>query len=123
MSSTLEHGRALTALRELQTAEPLLPAWEIARRARAILDRAELKPFTVTEYLTAAGIGGPALVRGVGEFGRLVAEAYRREHGVEPLRVERFQEHLGQTRRVCEYLEVDRPLVDRVYAAWTGGSR
>lgn len=123
MMATLDHDRALQALREIQTAADVLPAVEVARRARQVLDREDLHPFTVVDFLVAEGISGSALVRAAGEFGRLVAEAYRKEHGVDPLRVERFQEHLGQTRRVCEYLEVDRPLVEAVFARWMGGAR
>jgi hypothetical protein len=123
MQSTLDHPRALAALRELQTAADALPAVEVARRARQILDREDLQPFTIVEFLTAEGISGPALVRAAGEFGHLVAVAYRAEHGVEPLRVERYLEHLGQTRRVCEYLEVDRPLIRAVFDRWMGGAR
>jgi hypothetical protein len=123
MMATLDHDRALQALREIQTAAEVLPAMEVARRARQVLDREDLHPFTVVDFLTAEGISGPALVRAAGEFGRLVAEAYRHEHGVDPLRVERFQEHLGQSRRVCEYLEIDRPLVEGVFARWMGGTR
>ncbi len=114
----------VTALRELQTASRLLPAVEVARRARAILDREDLKPFTIVDFLQPLGFSGPALVRVTGEFGKVAAETYREQHGVEPLRVERFVEHLQQTRRVCEYLEADRPLIEAAFTRWqTSGER
>jgi hypothetical protein len=122
MQSTLDHPRALAALRELQTAQagsrPLLPEPEAAKRARAILDRADLAPFTIVEYLVAAGYSGPALYHASVGFGAAVSDAYLTEHGVRPLKVERLDEESGQPRSVCEYLEVDRPLVDGVYATW-----
>jgi|GEM_PF-6643650 len=124
MVTTLDHSRALAALRELQTAQagqrPLLPEVEAARRARAILDRADFKPFTIVDYLLPLGYAGPALYRAARDFGVVVAGAYRDAHGVRPLRVERLDEESGQTRSVCEYLEVDRPLIDAAYARWTG---
>jgi len=123
MMATLDHDRALQALREIQTAADVLPAAEVARRARQILDREDLKPFTIVDFLIEEGFSGPALVRAAGQFGHLVAVAYRAEHGVEPLRVERHIEHVGQTRRVCEYLEVDRPLIRAVFDRWMGGAR
>jgi hypothetical protein len=122
MQSTLDHPRALAALRELQTAQagsrPLLPEPEAAKRARAILDRADLKPFTIVEYLVAAGYSGSALYHASVGFGAAVSDAYLSAHGVRPLKVERVDEESGQPRSVCEYLEVDRPLLDGVYASW-----
>ena len=121
--STIEHTRALAALRELQTAKDLLPAVEVARRARAILDRADFKPFTVVDFLTGEGYSGPALYFAAASFGTTLSAAYKRAHGVSPLRVERFVEHLGQTRRVCEYLGVDLPLVRETFESWMRGVR
>jgi hypothetical protein len=108
-------------LRELQHAAPLLPAMDAAHRARAILDRADLKPFTVVEFLAPLGYSGPGLYRAAVTFGDLVSDEYLKAHGVRPLKVERLDDESKSLRRVCEYLEVDRPLIEAVYAAWTKG--
>jgi len=120
-TSTLDHDRALDALRELQHAAEILPAFEAAHRARAILDRADLAPFTVVDFLTPLGYSGPALYRAAATFGNAVSDAYLAAHGVRPLKVERLDDESKALRRVCEYLEVDRPLIEAVYAAWTKG--
>jgi len=123
LTITLDHDRALDALRELQTAAPVLPYAETARRARAILDRADLAPFTIVDYLTPLGYFGPALYRAARDFGELVSAEYSKARGVRPLKVERVDDESGQSRQVCEYLEVDRPLIDAAYAAWSEGGQ
>jgi hypothetical protein len=111
---------AQLAIAELQEVHDrgLLGDVEVARRARAILDRSDLKAIDLVEYLRERGYRGARLVRAAGLFGRAVAEAYRVEHGVKPLKVETFVEHLGDTRSVNAYLEADRPLLDATFAEW-----
>lgn len=109
---------ALLALRELQETDGVLPEVERARRAREILDRADLKPIDLVGYLRDRGHHGAGLVRAAGDFGRALSDAYLAEHGVRPLRVEVFVEQLGTTRSVNAYLEADRPLIDATYAGW-----
>lgn len=106
-------------LRELQHARRLISEVEVAHRARAILDRADLPSLDLVVFLKERGFEGGRLVRAASSFGRAVAAEYRAVYGVEPLRVERWVEHLQQKRLVVEYLEMDRPLVERVYAGWS----
>jgi len=108
---------ALLALRELQEADGLIPKTESARRAREILDRAELKPIDLVMYLTKRGYHRARLARAAGSFGTAVSDAYLAEHGVRPLKVEVYVDHLRDTRMVNGYLEADRPLLDAVFGS------
>jgi hypothetical protein len=110
---------ALLALRELQEARGLLSEVESARRAREILDRADLKPIGLVEFLKERGYEGPRLVRAAGSFGRALGDAYLAEHGVRPLKAAAWVEHLRDTRAANVYLEVDRPLMEATFAEWS----
>lgn len=111
---------ALLAIRELQEVHDrgLLSDVEVARRARDILDRSDLKQIDLVEYLRERGYRGARLVRAAGLFGRAVAEAYRVERGVRPGKVAVYVEHLKDTRSVNLYLEADRELLDATFAEW-----
>lgn len=110
---------AMVALRELQAARGTLSERECARRAREILDRAELKPIGLVEYLRGRGYSGAELVRAAGSFGRALGDAYLAEHGVRPLKADVWIEQLQDWRAANTYLEVDRPLMDATFAEWS----
>lgn len=111
--------QAMEKLRELQEARKLdvLTEYELAERARAILDRSEMRTLDVTEYLMDKGYEGAPLMRAVGRFGALVKIAYVREYGRPPLRTHIVVNH--DVRPVNAYLETDRPLFDRVFEEWS----
>jgi hypothetical protein len=110
---------ATAALDELAHAVPVLGQAEVARRARAILDRAELAELDLVEFLKSKGYEGYFLFQAAADFGKALAGEYRRERGKAPIKAERFVEHLGQTRSVNLYLELDRELVENAFTRWS----
>lgn len=113
----MENDVAIGALRELSAARGLLDHWELAQRATAILDRSELRPLSIVDYLQQKGVDGPALARMVGKFAPRVKSAYVAKYGVEPLHRLELIPALGERRPVHAYLETDRPLFDGIWAA------
>jgi len=109
----------LEMLRELQTARGLLPDEMIARRARAILDRADLGEINVVEYLKSKGYTAADLYRAAGSFGSALAVAYFAEHGVKPIKADSWVEGIQQYRMVNTYIEADRDLIERTFAEWS----
>lgn len=109
----MENATARQLLSELREASDLLPAWEVAERASAILDRSTLKPLDVTQYVTEYGFEGYALAVWVGRFSDRLRDEFIREHGTPPLK--RLTLIAGELRRVYAYVEDDRKLFDRVW--------
>lgn len=109
---------ATAALDELAHAAPVLGQAEVARRARAILDRADLAELDLVEFLKGHGYEGYFLFTAAADFGKALAAEYKRIRGVAPIKAERFIDHLGDTRSVNTYLEVDRELVENAFTRW-----
>lgn len=100
-------------LSELREASDLLPAWEVAERASAILDRSTLKALSVDHYVREYGFEGYSLAVWVGRFSDRLRDEFIREHGTPPLK--RLSLVAGELRRVYAYIEDDRKLFDRVW--------
>lgn len=109
----MDNMTARVLLSELREASDLLPAWEVAERASAILDRSSLKPLDVTEYVTEYGFEGYSLAVWVGRFSDRVRDEFIKTHGTPPLK--RLALIAGELRRVYAYIEDDRELFDRVW--------
>jgi hypothetical protein len=85
----------------------------IARHVTDVLERSGLAPLDLTEYLLAKGFKGPRLAQAMGTFAPAVKAGYVLSRGAVPLRRERAG------RIVNWYTELDRPLVDEVFAGWS----
>jgi hypothetical protein len=109
---------AIAALDELRAAGEYLSQAEVARRARAILDRADLAELDLVEFLKSKGYSEYFLFVAAADFGKALAAEYKQIRGVSPVKAERFIEHLGDTRTVCTYLELDRELVENAFTRW-----
>jgi len=108
--------QALELIGDLQALRGILPEYELAERARAILERADMKPLDLAEFLAEKGFTGPRLMRSVGTFGKTVKEAYIAHYGYEPIKT-----HIvisGEIRPVCAYLEIDRDLIEDAFVEW-----
>lgn len=120
-------GRAEQQMQVLRLAEGLVNrAWLEAKVrhtvARALGEEPEVdpatRPLTVGEYLAEQGMTGHALRSFSTTFGKRVKALYRRQHGTDPMPVERFVD--GALRQVAGYTEADRPLFDTAWSALAG---
>ncbi len=109
----MNNNTAKELLSELREASDLLPAWEVAERASAILDRSSLKPLDVTEYVKGVGFEGYSLAVWVGRFSDRLRDEFTKQYGKPPLK--RLALIAGELRRVYAYIEDDRQLFDRVW--------
>lgn len=108
--------QALEEIADLQALRGILPEYELASRARAILDRNGNKPIDLAVFLAAKGYANYRLAAAVGTFGKVVKHAYVEKYGVEPIKT-----HIvvnGDVRPVYAYLEVDRELIEDAYQEW-----
>jgi hypothetical protein len=107
----------LELIHELQKKRGILPDFELAERARQILDRTGLKRIDLAIYLQDHGYEGSRLAQAVGTFGKAVKDAYRARYGCDPIKA---TEVVGNdVRPVFHYLEADRPLIDETFAGWS----
>jgi hypothetical protein len=109
----------LDKLAELQDARDrhLISSSEAARRARAILDREGMEPIDLAVFLQERGYQGIPLWSAVGSFGKAVKAAYNETYGRDPLRVDEVIN--GQHHFVNSYLELDRPMIEKVFEVWS----
>ncbi len=109
--------QALDAIRELQDLRGILPEYELASRARAIFEREGMKRIDLGDFLNQKGYTGYRLAQAVGTFGKAVKSAYVEEHGVPPIKAHILVN--GDVRPVAWYLEMDRNLIETVFATWS----
>jgi hypothetical protein len=95
----------------------LLNPLEVHTRTTAILDRTELRPLDLVEFLREKGHTEFELFRLIGEFGKAVKRRYAEVHGHEPL--QRLGDAGGRARPVYAYVDDDLPLIEDVYASMT----
>lgn len=108
--------QVMDALRELQEARGIIPEYELAERARAILERSDMQRLDVADYLTEKGYSGYRLAQTVGTFGKAVKAAYREQYGHQPMKTHILVN--GDVRPVNAYIEADRGLFDTTFEEW-----
>ncbi len=108
--------QALDHIRELQAMRGLVPEYELAEKARAIFERADMKPIDLAEFLAQKGYTGFRLAQAVGTFGKAVKEAYVDRYGYEPLKTHIVAN--GDVRPVAAYIEADRELIEDAFEGW-----
>lgn len=86
----------------------------IAENVREVIARSGLGRLSLVDYLLSRGFDGVRLARASGTFGKACAEAYRARYGVN---LETVHDEKGWI--VNLYLELDRPLIDEVFAEWS----
>jgi hypothetical protein len=88
----------------------------IARAVTEVLHRSGLGHIDLVEYLESKGHAPQMVVHLVVGFSMAVRDAYTVQYGHAPLK--RLVDHGAGPRAVNSYIELDRPLIDRVYAGW-----
>lgn len=106
-------------LRDLQEARDLalITPSDAAHRARLLLDHDGMDTVDLAKFLEGKGYSGHALMAAVGSFGKAVKAEYVEVYGKPPLRVDEVVN--GQHHLVNAYLELDLPMIERVFEVWS----
>lgn len=110
-NETVQALHDLTAALEAAGREPR----QIALNVSEVISRSGLGRLNLTDYLYEHGFVGVRLAKAIGTFGVAVRDGYEARYGHKPL--QHVRDDNGNI--VWLYLELDRPLVDDVFAEWS----
>ncbi len=115
----MDSNDARRALAELAVARDLhlVTESQAMKRTAAILDRTDLRPVNLIEFLRTKGHSNSDLFRVVGPFGVAVKAAYKAKHGHDPLH--RLQDAGGSARPVYAYVDDDLDLIEATYSTFS----